>query len=375
MTLDAAGNAWWKITPRYARSRAYWLVAFLIVVQLGTWLGADTTWWLEAPVHFQTQYVLLGVTALLLIAHAVGCERRFRVGDRVVAAAALGLAGYSSLLVLGWTPAVRALKPTWGQGSALSLRVLSANVYSANQDHQALVDLIAAEDADVIFLMEVNSRWLANLDSLTQRYSHRIVLPDDSGNFGVGLWSRLPMERGDLDGFGSLVPQVHAVLTLPGGRKTRFLGVHPLPPISARYFAQRNLVFDGITKMLREEETLPVIVAGDLNASRYAPRFQRLCREGGLYEAGHDVLGRSWPSGLLHAFMGARIDHVLIDGSWEVEDFRIGRDIGSDHYPTLVDLTLAEPATVRASAPAPPYPSAGDRHSGLAVRSGPAVRE
>ena len=35
-----------------------------------------------------------------------------------------------------------------------------------------------------------------------------------------------------------------------------------------------------------------------------------------------------------------RIDHVLVSPDWHVRSFRIGPDVGSDHFPVVADLLL-----------------------------------
>lgn len=342
-TAQESRIAWWRITPRYWRSRAYWVIGIVGLLQVSAFLGADSVWCLELPIHFQTQYLIAAVGGLLALGYAALRERRFGAVDRVVAAAGVGLIGYGVLLLAGLTPALRSLAPPNRPGPELArLRLISANLYSSNENHQAILDLIAAENPDLVFLMELNDAWVESLHALTERYPQRISHADNRGNFGIGFWSRLACASCELDTFGSVAYQVHAVLRLADGRRVRFLGLHPLPPISPRYRMERNRTYDTVAEMLRHEPRLPTIVAGDMNASRYAPRLQGFCRQAGLYEAGRDTVGRSWPAGPLHAFMAIRIDHVLIDDAWRVNAFRIGADVGSDHYPLIADVTLVD---------------------------------
>lgn len=336
---EASAKSWWQITPKYARSRACFLIALLTLFQVGGFLGAESVWVLEMPIHFQAQWLMLGLLALAALSYACLRERRFGWLDRMLLVAGLGLVSYSALTVTGQTPALRALAPSTPQGERIGrLRILSANLYSPNQNHQAILDLIAVGDFDVIFLMELNTPWRESLTPLTNRYPHQMTNPDDRGNFGIGFWSRIPCESCEMDKFG--FRDVHAVLRLPQEVRVRFIGLHPMPPISQHRWEERNRVFAEVTRLLQAEPTLPVIVAGDMNASRYAPSFQRWCRESGLRDAGHHVMGRSWPTGTLQTVLATRIDHILVDDSWRVDSFRIGPDIGSDHYPLMAEVSL-----------------------------------
>jgi hypothetical protein len=73
------------------------------------------------------------------------------------------------------------------------------------------------------------------------------------------------------------------VLHLPGDarerdRRFRFLGLHPYPPVSARFAARRNALYNGVAAFLSSEPRLPLLVAGDLNNSRFPRSFQEFCR-------------------------------------------------------------------------------------------------
>jgi endonuclease/exonuclease/phosphatase (EEP) superfamily protein YafD len=40
----------------------------------------------------------------------------------------------------------------------------------------------------------------------------------------------------------------------------------------------------------------------------------------------------------LNGWFRVRIDHVMVDDSWEVLDARLGEDVGSDHLPMLATI-------------------------------------
>src|SRR5262245_57248973 len=117
---DAGGKAWWRITPHYARSRAYFFVALLTALQVGAFLGAESVWWLELPVHLQTQYLVIALIALAALIYVRCREGRFTRVDRCAVAGALALTAYSMALLLGLTPALRALAPPAPQGPELA---------------------------------------------------------------------------------------------------------------------------------------------------------------------------------------------------------------------------------------------------------------
>ena len=91
------------------------------------------------------------------------------------------------------------------------------------------------------------------------------------------------------------------------------------------------------------DDALPWVVLGDLNAPPGSPPLRRLGAGGFV-----DVLPAD-AGGTAHAFTGrtdgARIDHILVRGPWQVDGAQIrhlrpGGRLPSDHWPVVADLRL-----------------------------------
>jgi endonuclease/exonuclease/phosphatase (EEP) superfamily protein YafD len=78
---------------------------------------------------------------------------------------------------------------------------------------------------------------------------------------------------------------------------------------------------------------------GDLNATPWSRPFRRFVGRSGLCDsrAGFGVQA-SFPAA--SALLRIPIDHVLVSCVIGVRNRRIGRDVGSDHLPVIVDLVL-----------------------------------
>jgi endonuclease/exonuclease/phosphatase (EEP) superfamily protein YafD len=78
---------------------------------------------------------------------------------------------------------------------------------------------------------------------------------------------------------------------------------------------------------------------GDLNATPWSRPFHRFVGRSGLCDsrAGFGVQA-SFPAA--SALLRIPIDHVLVSCVIGVRNRRIGRDVGSDHLPVIVDLVL-----------------------------------
>ena len=73
-------------------------------------------------------------------------------------------------------------------------------------------------------------------------------------------------------------------------------------------------------------------ILGDLNVSPWSPHFGGLLRESGR------GVQATWPTNL--APMRIPIDHCLVSPDVSVVGRRVGPDVGSDHFPIVVDVQI-----------------------------------
>lgn len=219
------------------------------------------------------------------------------------------------------------------------IELLLANVYSANGNAEALLDLIDAERPDIIFLQEVTNRWAVVMDQLHSAYPHRLVVPR-SDNFGIAVYAREPLTSVDtvvsppLD-FPTLVVQQSL-----GGRTVTIVTTHPIPPVSRTGFDARNEQLASIAELVAPFSG-PKMIVGDLNISMWSHLYRQLEESTDLVNArrGFGVVP-TWPRYLPFAMIP--IDHILMSKEFAVVDIRRGPKIGSDHLPLLATLALLE---------------------------------
>lgn len=307
------------------------------------------------PVVLVTPYLpQLGVIGLIGLALLLAAgRRRWATADFVFATAALLAAAYAGLVTIGlvsWRtvpPAPMAVL----KSDQIRVKVLIANVHTSNPDHQSILKLIDAEKPDIVLLPEVSDEWARDLRRLHDVFSTRAEMPDSLGNFGMAFYSRLP---GKVEWFTAVAPGQDAVFAVPQvdaelrltdsagvSHPIRFLGLHPLPPIRAGNTAARDAVLHEAAR--RATGWPPSIVAGDLNATRYCNVMRSLAYGKNGFAHLSDAaasLRFSWPNTWSWWAMGIRIDHVLVTDDWRVIDAKQGTDIGSDHMPIVVTLSL-----------------------------------
>ncbi len=291
-------------------------------------------WRLDLFAHFRFQYAAIGLPltlAALLLRRWVGLG---------VALTVLAVNAWQ-VVPLYMTPARAALPP-----DVPTLHVAHVNVLVSNSDTDAVARYVAASDADVVFLQEVDERWMAALAEHDLPYEVFASRPRPD-NFGIALLVRTPPRdhvevvsatvKDVTDGVAQ-VPAIAARLRL-AGQDVAVLSLHTLPPVSRIYAETRDIQLEAGARWARAIDG-PCAVIGDLNATPWSHAFARLLAAGDLTNTQHGYgLSGTWPTGLSWTGM-IPIDHCLVRGLTAV-DRRVGPDLGSDHRPLLVELTVA----------------------------------
>lgn len=298
--------------------------AILCLVTLTGFLGR--LWWVfELTSHFRFQLaVALGVLTLLWLA-----LRRWRL-----AAVYAGFAAVNAFLVLSllWPRA------TIATTSGPALRLVQLNVHTANQRSDLVLNFLRNAEADVVLLMEVNERWMQDLEPLHTDYPYVLAEPRED-NFGIALFSRRPLINDKVIRLGSAsVPSLVSELRV-GTNSVLLLGTHPLPPGSSEYARLRNEQLKQVATYVRDQ-TLPVVVFGDLNTTPWSPCFTDLLHDGGLKNSSQGRgLFATWPA-WLPALARIPLDQCLVSRTVQVINKRCGPPVRSDHLPVLVEIQV-----------------------------------
>ena len=303
--------------------------AFCVLLLTATLAGfLARGWWVfELTTHFRPHL------AVILSAGAIvwGARRRWRWAAFCAVGAVLNVA-----VVLPHCWPGNAVPATDG----VPLKVVLLNVNTANTRSDSVLQFLREADADIVLLLEVDQRWLRELEPFMTTYPNQSVQARDD-NFGIALFSRKSWKSAKILNLGEAeVPSIVADIEL-GETTVHLLATHPLPPGSAEYARLRDEQFKRIAEHARKQSE-PVVVIGDLNATPWSPRFVDLLTESALEDAskGRSIQG-SWPAWL--PLGRIPIDHCLVSSGVGVVSKEIGSRVGSDHLPVIVTITL--PAT------------------------------
>ena len=309
-------------SARLARAltrRAIFILHVTALLSLAGFVG-DWAHWLELSSHFRPQY--LGVLV-------VGCVwlailRRWRALAPLFVACLINAGS-----VLPWYLETQPSPPSDSE----PLRLLLANVYTNNTDHEQLLALVERENPGVIVLQEVDDVWVTALSSIEDEYPHHLKVPR-SDNFGIAVYSRLLMPDLRVQEFTRDLPSILGTIRHKG-RAIQLYATHPLPPIGKEYFRVRNEQLANLAQAV----TTSAIVLGDLNMTMWSPFATRFESTSGLRNVrrGFGILP-TWRVGL--GPLQIPLDHCLASREFYVSNVRRGPDIGSDHYPLIVDLLI-----------------------------------
>lgn len=235
--------------------------------------------------------------------------------------------------------------PKWAK-RAPTLEIVVANVFIDNKTPQDAAAQLVSTVADIVIVVESTEAFMAIFDDAggSDAYPHRVSDPDDHSDYAVTVASkhelgprsrmtiigplRLAIADININGVSTLVVALNPMATVdPGGHETWKEQIEAL-------------------KEFVPTITGPLIIAGDLNTTRYRPEFEELL-ELGLTDA-IDALGKGLnPSfklgaeGVL-ATVGAvaRLDHALVNDMafpLRVENLE---SCGSDHLPFKLKVAI-----------------------------------
>jgi endonuclease/exonuclease/phosphatase (EEP) superfamily protein YafD len=228
------------------------------------------------------------------------------------------------------------------QSASTPLRVISINVFTENEAHNAVIDFIVETNADIVFLSEVEPALMAQLDrEIGEIYPY---VHDESvrGTLGLAFISQHPFIAAQTIRLEGRRRRLITASLDWQGTPVQIYGMHPLPPLNQRWATQRNSEIETIQDILQDIPK-PVILAGDFNASPWSYPLRRLNDETPLR---HAALGYGiWPTWQYGTvLLSAPIDHIFVSLEWAVTSYAARSDakLGSDHKPIIADLLLKQ---------------------------------
>lgn len=279
-------------------------------------------WFFDLFSHFRVQYMQIGLVL-------IGLALWKRLNKRAVALILLACLNYAFVLPLYFgKPAPVNEKP---------IRAMLMNLNASNGHTGQVLESIRTANPDLLLLEEVTPKWAAELAVLENDYKYRIAEPQE-GCFGIMLLSKYPLKNGRVVEIGSAgVPSITADVYFPRG-EVSIVGTHPVPPVGGEYSTHRNNQLAALPAIVKAQKN-PALLMGDLNTTPWSPHFTRLVRDSGLKNSMKGFgFQPTWPANL--SLMRIPLDHVLHSPEITIHNRMIGGDVGSDHFPVIVDFSM-----------------------------------
>lgn len=315
------------ILRRTARAVAFAVAVVVALVGVLSVLGLldRVSWVFLLAGVFRLQYVaVLGASAVVALA-----LRRVQLAAVAAALAALNLAAIGVPLT---APATAADGPTSG-----SLRLLIANVEVGNHRAGAVERLVRRVQPDVVGIVELTPSLASRLERSLPRYRMRRLVPRDDA-YGIGIFSRRPLESARIARFPADggPPTVIARVRV-AGRPVTVVVTHVHTPFAGSIHVRHLEALGDARPGLGEH----VAICGDFNTVPWSGPFRHLASESGMTDLYGDGAwsGYSWPTWT--SVLRVPLDNCLVSNGVAVTGHRHGPDIGSDHFPLVVDLALA----------------------------------
>lgn len=218
--------------------------------------------------------------------------------------------------------------------------IMAANIKKSNRDYGPTLRYIKDTDPDIAIIVEVDQDWIEALAPLRETYANWITIPKDNG-YGMCLMSKLEIpEHTTQCHITDDVPSITAKIVLRSGAAFRLYAVHPEPPVPTHDTEGRDSEIAHVGLAARDDP-LPAVVTGDLNDVAWSTttrQFQRLSRlldprvGRGFFNTFHaDYPLIRWP-----------LDHLFHDQRFRLVGMARGPNIGSDHFPVLFKIALAQ---------------------------------
>ena len=248
---------------------------------------------------------------------------------------------YHLSYILRFTPVFPVtVQPHAGGGSG-SVRLLICNVKQANERKDLVAALFAHHTPDIAIFMETNAAWAEALAEAAEDLPFRLLCPLDN-SYGMVLFSRLEMLEGEVKSMLTRrVPSFHCRFRLASGETVRLIAIHPEPPAPADDTIGRDAEIALVARMVESEQG-PVIVTGDLNDVAWSPTTRRFLRLSHLLDPREGrALINSFDA--RYPFLRWPLDHVFHSAHFHLKSISRLPFVGSDHFPILCKLVLAQP--------------------------------
>jgi endonuclease/exonuclease/phosphatase (EEP) superfamily protein YafD len=298
----------------------------LCILSLSVHIDSTDYWIVNIVSHFPAQYALVS-----FILFAVCLYRKI--------VALYVLAGV--LFIINASSVVERNNEAYaGLEKQKTFKLYSANINKDNRNLSKIEHELRKINPDIVLLMEVTPEQIRQIDSVTGAYPYCIKkIPIGTKRIGMVFLSNFPIKNHQvitLSEHGNGLVKSELVINQ---KSVLFFGVHFPRTTSFKEFPERKRQLTWFAKQINKEP-MPVIVAGDMNATPYSPVFRKLLATSGLKDSRKGFGWQpSWPA--YFPLLWIPIDHILVSPEIQIHSRDTGSFIGSDHFPVIAELSIS----------------------------------
>ena len=317
------------------------LISTLVILASLLSLFYDLPYWYSKVLDFpRLQYWILGVLCLLLF---LGLNKRWKLPSYLLLLGLLAAIYIHSVRIFPYwfgDKAVPDAPAAYNEKDAFS--IILANVLIKNEQYDEFFKLVIKRNPDMLLAMEVDQKWVDQLQILKQRYPYVISRPNDEA-YGMILFSKFPLNNQQVDYLNhNFVPSFQTDVVLPSGKSFKFHGVHPVAPMPSDKYpdnkGEKEVALLKVGEMVAEEKK-PSLVAGDFNDVSWSHTARLFGHDGKLKNV---RIGR----GLYNSFdatsmvMRWPLDHYFVTEEFSLVELKRLEAFGSDHFPMFAKFVL-----------------------------------
>lgn len=223
-----------------------------------------------------------------------------------------------------------------GKNAPPLLRVITYNIEAANTRYREIGQFIAATNADIVVLQEIDAAAVAELlHELAKIYLHVFHAASERST-GLALFAKQSCVDGGHIKWCDSNPAMAWARIEKGAFSCEVIGVYLADPFHP-HMQVRHI--DWLTDCVRSRRH-PLIVAGDFNLTPFSAKLNKFAMTTGLRR--HATMLTSWPvDKFWPTFL---IDHVFASSEVCSVKVAVGPSLGSDHRPVIADIGLNKSA-------------------------------
>ena len=247
---------------------------------------------------------------------------------------------YHLIVLFKYTPLYPRKKHLRSAETSKTIKIISANVYLFNKDHDAFISLIKKNKPDIFLTMESDKKWGNALEVLEKDYPFLIKVPLDN-TYGMHFYSKLKVERSEVHYFvADDIPSIEAHIRSENGYEFVFFGIHPPPPspTEEENSKERDGDLISVAKAVKKLQK-PVLVIGDFNNVAWSFSSILFKKESELIDP---RIGRGFVSTYHAKYKLLRFPIDLMFHSKEIfiEKLDTLQPFGSDHLPIICEFYI-----------------------------------